>query len=81
MLDKMKPEETRILLQKEFQTVEELQALLAKSIHISNQHPSTIYVDTVSLGDFSTRKSQYCQFTLEAEGLSDGSVVYNISLA
>ncbi len=80
---KLKPEEIQVLLKKEFQTVEELQALLDEALQISNQHPSTVYVEIDGgLGDFETRKlpANGSEFTLEAEGLTDGSVVYNIKL-
>ena len=80
----LKPEETQVLLKKDFQTVEELQALLEEAVRITNQHPSVIYVETVmGLGDFDTRpprQAQGVEFILQAEGLTDGSVVYNITL-
>lgn len=73
----MKPDESKVLLQETFQTVEELQGLLGQSIRISNQHPSTIYVSVPVSSDFVGLDTQ---FTLEAHGLSDGSVVYNITI-
>jgi hypothetical protein len=79
----LKPEETQVLLKKEFQTVEELQDLLDESIRITNQHPSVIYVEIDGgLGDFDERKrpANGSELTLQAEGLTDGSVVYNISI-
>ena len=77
----LKPEETQVLLRKGFQTVEELQELLDEAVRITNQHPSVIYVELDGgLGDFETRTlpANGSEFTLQAEGLTDGSVVYNI---
>ena len=76
----LKPEEIQVLLKKDFQTVEELQNLLDEAVRIANQHPPVIYVGLIHLGDFSTRTGEGAEFKLEAEGLTDGSVVYNISL-
>lgn len=75
----LKPHETEVLLKKDFQTVEELQDLLDQAMKLTNQHPSTIYVETTNLGDFSDTVNGPW-FVLEAEALSDGSIVYNITI-
>ena len=81
----LKPEETQVLLKRDLQTVEEMRAFLDEAVEISNQHPSTVYIDIeTSLGDFdlrTPRKTQGIECRLEVEGLTDGSVVYNIWLA
>lgn len=66
------------VIREEFQTVEELQNLLDKAIHISGRHASEIHVECSPLGDFETETAEYTLFKLIAEGLSDNSVVYNI---
>lgn len=67
---------TALLIRQEYQTAEELQTLLDDAVRRAGRHASEIHVRSES----SRTDSPYCRFSLEAEGLSDRSVVYNITL-
>lgn len=62
----MKPGETRKMFADRFNTLEDLKIAIAKAEMFSNQIADVIYADG--------------QLELEAECLSDGSVVYNIGI-
>jgi hypothetical protein len=59
----MKPNTARRMFADEYHTLEDLEMLIAKIKLVSNQHPSVINIEGA--------------IELEAECLSDGSVVYN----
>ena len=74
----MKPNTFELLATRDFSNLEELQAHLAEFQGIANQHPSTIYVRAIRTYDSESRKLE--RVKLEAEALSDGSIVYNIDI-
>ncbi len=65
-MEPLKPGEGCVLFKDTFDTLEALKVAIAKAEHISNQEAYLINVDGT--------------FELEAECLSDGSIVYNIGL-
>jgi hypothetical protein len=68
----MKPMTERIMFSDKVHTLEDLMLTLKKVRMISNQHDSTVHtVDTWGNG---------VDIQLEAECLSDGSVVYNLHI-
>ena len=62
----MKPNTARKMFGDRFNTLEDLEIAIAKIKLVSNQNTSTIYV--------------YGEIELEAECLTDGSIVYNAFL-
>lgn len=72
----MEPDTTEVIMQQEFQTVEELQDLLTEAVRRAGRHPSELHITSKE----PQTDLAYCRLTLEAEGLSDRSVVYNVTL-
>lgn len=70
----MKPYEVHRMFADRFSTVEDLSIALAKAAMISGQNASEINVE------FGHEERIVSQLALEAECLSDGSIVYNVIL-
>lgn len=71
----LKPNTTRRLSRKAYRNLGELLAVLDGFVSITNQHPSVIDVDA----DYEAEHVGFA--TLEAECLTDGSIVYNVLIA
>lgn len=70
----LKPYHTQVLFSHSFETVADLQKLLAEAVLVSGQDSEYINVD------FDSNERFVSQCSLEAEALSDGSIVYNLIL-
>ena len=73
---KMKPDSFKVLWRKPYTHLESLIDVLESAADDVNQHPSMLCVAICSDGD--RCKETAATVVLEAEGLSDGSVVYNV---
>ena len=72
----MKPDTFKILWKKPYTHLESLLEVLDSAADSAGQHPSMLCVDICSDGDRCTEKP--ATVVLEAEGLMDGSIVYNV---
>jgi len=73
---RMKPSSFEILWKKPYTHLGALIDVLESAASDVNQHPSMLCVDICSDGDRCTEKSG--TVVLEAEALTDGSIVYNV---
>lgn len=76
VVKRMKPSSFEILWKKPYTQLESLIDVLESAAKDANQHPSMLCVDICSDGDRCTEKS--ATVILEAESLTDGSIVYNV---
>ena len=72
----MKPNTFKSMWKKPYTHLESLIDILENAAEDSGRHASELTVDVCSDGDRCTEKS--ATVILEAEGLSDGSIVYNV---
>lgn len=72
----MKPGTFEILWKKPYTHLESMIDILESAAADVNQHPSMLCVDTCTDGDRCDEK--HALIVLEAECLTDGSIVYNV---
>lgn len=73
---KMKPGTFEVLWKKPYTQLESLIDALESASKDVNQHPSMLSVDICADGDRCSEKA--ATVVLEAEALTDGSIVYNV---
>ena len=78
VISRMKPSTFEILWKKPYTQLESLIDVLESAAKDANEHPSCLYVDVCGDGDRCSEKG--ATVVLEAEALTDGSIVYNVHI-
>lgn len=76
----MKPFEIKTISKYGFANASDLMVAIERAVKDSNQDADLVHVNLIPQDDYSPRRTEGPQVALDAECLSDGSIVYNIEI-